>query len=176
MLLRLLMRKGASAWRAFGLELCPPVLHSSAGIVFRGLRCLSPHMKPPTTPTIFSAKHLAVSVALLVNVLMCTPAFAEDDYDRLIWRAREGNTGPALAVLRQAGNNASLAQLFDHILIASWAGAPEEVTDVYQRLPLSADVPPANVQLAAARALRDLKRWPEALAARRTGLQQHPQE
>jgi len=160
-----------SCWSCARLRFVPP-----PGIVFRGFRYLSPHMKQPTTPPTFSAKHLAVSVALLVNVLMCTPAFAEDDYDRLIRRAREGDTGPALAVLRQAGNNASPAQRFDHILIASWAGAPEEVADVYQRLPLSADVPPANVQLAAARALRDLKRWPEALAAWRTGLQQHPNE
>ncbi|KXU38633.1 poly-beta-1,6 N-acetyl-D-glucosamine export porin PgaA [Ventosimonas gracilis] len=105
------------------------------------------------------------------------PVFAdsEDDYDNLIRRARAGDTAPALHLLRQMGTTASLQKRFDHILIASWDNRPAEVLDVYQRLPKQVALP-AAVQIAAARAWRDQKRWTQSLAIWRAGLHQHPEQ
>jgi len=110
-------------------------------------------------------KPLLTSLVVLAICLPPFPAFAnsEDDYDNLIRRARVGDTEPALHLLRQMGATASLQKRFDHILIASWANRPAEVLGVYQRLPKQVS-PPAAVQIAAARAWRDQKRWTQSLA------------
>ena len=95
------------------------------------------------------------------------------DYDALITRARAGDYEPALAMLRQQGAGAGRQAIYDHIVIAGWAGRPGEAVAAYESLPRAAAVP-ADIQLAAARAYRDLRRWPEALAAYRAGLSRHP--
>ena len=59
--------------------------------------------------------------------------------------------------------------------MASWAGRPDEVTQTYAQLPAGAQ-PPADVRLAVARALRDLRRWPEALAQFRAGMRAYPSQ
>jgi len=119
-----------------------------------------------------------VGFFLLLGMLL--PVFAVEDYDTLIQRARGGDFAPALIHLRQAGNTASRAMQFDHILIASWADRPAEVIEVYNRLLPDADPPsaplPAHVQQAVARAFRDMKRWSEAQAVWRLGLHQYPGE
>lgn len=96
-----------------------------------------------------------------------------NDYDALIARARAGDYEPALAMLRQQGPGAGRQAVYDHIVIASWAGKPAETVAAYETLPAAAALP-ADIQLAAARAYRDLQRWPEALAAYRAGLRRHP--
>ena len=95
------------------------------------------------------------------------------EYDALIARARAGDYEPALAMLRQQGPGAGRQAVYDHIVIASWAGKPAETAAAYETLPAAAALP-ADIQLAAARAYRDLQRWPEALAAYRAGLRRHP--
>ncbi|CAB3902838.1 poly-beta-1,6 N-acetyl-D-glucosamine export porin PgaA [Achromobacter ruhlandii] len=95
------------------------------------------------------------------------------DYDALIARARAGDYEPALAMLRQQGPAAGRQAVYDHIVIAGWAGRPAEAVAAYETLP-AASAPPADIQLAVARAYRDLRRWPEALAAYRAGLRRHP--
>ncbi|WP_238923783.1 poly-beta-1,6 N-acetyl-D-glucosamine export porin PgaA [Achromobacter ruhlandii] len=95
------------------------------------------------------------------------------DYDALIARARAGDYEPALAMLRQQGPAAGRQAVYDHIVIAGWAGRPAEAVAAYETLP-AASAPPADIQLAVARAYRDLRRWPEALAAYRAGLRRYP--
>ena len=82
-------------------------------------------------------------------------------------RAR-GDHQPALAMLRALGRAGGPRAIQDRILVASWAGRPDEVTQTYAQLPAGAQ-PPADVRLAV-RALRDLRRWPEALAQFRAGM------
>ncbi|KGD92181.1 membrane protein [Achromobacter sp. RTa] len=113
---------------------------------------------------------LAASAALAPVLALASPA---NDYDDLIARARAGEYEPALIMLRQQGPDAGWRAIHDRIIIAGWAGKPDEVAAAYETLPAGAR-PPAEVQLAAARAYRDLQRWPEALAAYRAGLRSHP--
>jgi len=127
-----------------------------------------------------------VAAGLLATALLWPIAFvtaqpsgqdsvqASADYDQLMQRARAGDTGAALAYLRQLGTNANRMQRFDHIVIASWAGQPEEVLAVYQSLPKLSEPPPARVLQAVARALRDVRLWNEALAHWRAGLAWYP--
>lgn len=109
--------------------------------------------------------------ALLAPTL--TLAAPGNDYDALIERARAGDYEPALALLRQQGPAASRQAVYDHIVIAGWAGQPAEAVAAYETLP-PASALPADIQLAVARAYRDLRRWPDALAAYRQGLRRHP--
>ncbi|MGE8657090.1 MAG: poly-beta-1,6 N-acetyl-D-glucosamine export porin PgaA [Achromobacter sp.] len=112
--------------------------------------------------------------ALTASALLA-PALAAPgaDYDALIARARAGDYEPALALLRQQGPGAGRQAVYDHIVIAGWAGRPAEAVAAYETLP-PAGALPADIQLAVARAYRDLRRWPEALAAYRAGLRRHP--
>jgi len=101
----------------------------------------------------------------------------QEKYDALIVRAREGDSVPALEFLRGLGERATPSQRFDHILVASWADFPEEVSRIYKALPDNLkQTAPADVQQAVARALRNLKRFSEALAVSREGMKQHPQQ
>jgi len=106
------------------------------------------------------------------SVSVETKTLEISDYDQLVLKAREGDTEPALATLRQLGEEASLSQRFDHILIASWAGLNEEVVAVYDALPThDPNLLPAQVIATVARSLRDLKRWPQALELWQLGLE-----
>ena len=117
-----------------------------------------------------SALRALTACALLApSLALAAPAA---DYDALIARARAGDYEPALAMLRQ-GAGAGRQAVYDHIVIAGWAGRPAEAVAAYESLPPAAALP-ADIQLAAARAYRDLRRWPEALAAYRAGLRRHP--
>ncbi|MFY3693547.1 poly-beta-1,6 N-acetyl-D-glucosamine export porin PgaA, partial [Achromobacter xylosoxidans] len=111
--------------------------------------------------------------ALLAPVLALAAPGA--DYDALITRARAGDYEPALAMLRQQGAAAGRQAVYDHIVIASWAGRPAEAVAAYETLSPSLALP-ADIQLAVARAYRDLRRWPEALSAYRAGLRRHPDQ
>lgn len=111
--------------------------------------------------------------ALLAPVLALAAPGA--DYDALITRARAGDYEPALAMLRQQGAAAGRQAVYDHIVIASWAGRPAEAVGAYETLSPSLALP-ADIQLAVARAYRDLRRWPEALSAYRAGLRRHPDQ
>lgn len=96
-------------------------------------------------------------------------------YDSLIERARAGDYEPALAMLRAQGSAAGVRPVYDRIVIAGWADKPDEAIAAYETLP-AGSVPPADVQLAVARAYRDLQRWPQALDAYRQGMRRHPGE
>jgi len=126
-------------------------------------------------------RRFLTSMLLLMTVLNGTAVFAAapvtaEEYDSRIRDAREGRTEPALDMLRQMGDSASLNARYDHILIASWANRPDEVLAVYERLPAVRTPHPANVMQAVARAFRELGRWPESLAMWRAGLGQYPQD
>lgn len=116
-------------------------------------------------------------LSLLAACAILAPAMAlagpGNDYDALIARARAGDYEPALAMLRQQGQNGGKRAIYDHIIIAGWAGNPAEAITAYEQLPRGAALP-ADIQLAVARAYRDLRRWPEALAAFQAGAQRHP--
>lgn len=105
-------------------------------------------------------------------MLHSSMALAEPAYEQLIEQARHGDHGPALTFLRQAPTP-SPQQRLDHLLIASWAGLDDEVIRLYEqeREQLSGD---AEAQAAAARAYRDLQKWPEALDAYRHALSLAP--
>lgn len=108
-----------------------------------------------------------------VALLQAGLALADPGYDRLIEQARGGDHQPVLEFLRQAAE-LSPSRRLDHLLIAGWAGLDEEVIALYQR-----DAPQlaerVEVHAAAARAYRNLQRWPQALAALRQALQLQPE-
>lgn len=111
--------------------------------------------------------------ALLAPVLAL--AGPPDSYDALIERARAGDYEPALAMLRAQGSAGQVQAVHDRIVIAGWAGKPAEAIAAYESLPAGATMP-ATVQLAVARAYRDLQRWPQALSGYRAGMRHHPGE
>jgi len=126
--------------------------------------------RPPSPRAGTGLSLLAACAALAPALALSSPS---PDYDSLIARARAGEYEPALAMLREQGPAAGQRAIQDRIVIAGWAGRPAEAAAAYEMLPAGA-TPPAEVQLAAARAYRDLQRWPEALAAYRAGLRLHP--
>ncbi|PZX34716.1 Membrane protein [Cupriavidus phytorum] len=102
-------------------------------------------------------------------------AHADSDYDALIRRARAGDYAPALTMLRERVARAPLDQraAWDRIVIAGWAGRPDEVLEAYGNLGQTRAMPP-EVLAAVAGALRDQRRWDEALARYREGRQRFP--
>ncbi|WP_439685949.1 Poly-beta-1,6 N-acetyl-D-glucosamine export porin PgaA [Cupriavidus oxalaticus] len=128
----------------------------------------------------------------LAAALCCMPAPAQADaarfdaarfdaeYDALIQRARAGDYGSALAVLRErvASAPSDRRAAFDRIIIAGWAGRSDEVLAAYGELEQAgaARTAPPQVLAAAAGALRDQKRWDEALARYREGRRRFPAE
>ena len=144
----------------------PSALHKSAARPAR-------HRQAPA-PAARLRYGFAAVCAALAPLLCPAPAQAGDDYDALILRARRRPpTGAGHAArLGPAGGPRAIQ---DRILVASWAGRPDEVTQAYAQLPAGAQ-PPADVRLAVARALRDLRRWPEALAQFRDGMRAYPSQ
>ncbi|MBB1626955.1 poly-beta-1,6 N-acetyl-D-glucosamine export porin PgaA [Achromobacter sp. UMC71] len=132
-------------------------------------------MQPPLRAACARWQALTACAVLAPALAWAAPAWAAqgNDYDALIARARAGDYEPALAMLRQQGPDASRQAVYDHIVIAGWAGRPAEAVAAYETLPSTAALP-ADIQLAAARAYRDLRRWPEALTAFRAGQHRHP--
>ena len=121
----------------------------------------------------------------LAAALCCMPAPAQADaeyaeYEALIQRARAGDYGSALAMLRErvASAPSDRRAAFDRIIIAGWAGRSDEVLAAYGELEQAgaARTAPPQVLAAAAGALRDQKRWDEALARYREGRQRYPAE
>lgn len=116
----------------------------------------------------------------LMLLLSAAPALAlaASDYDMLIQRARNGDYQPALEMLqqREQQGQADMRSRYDHMLIASWAGLPNEVLRLYQQSGQAAEKLPASVLLAVARAYRDTKDWDQALALYRTGQKRYPKE
>jgi biofilm PGA synthesis protein PgaA len=119
---------------------------------------------------------LAVGLAAAMSCL-ALPAQADPIYDTLIQRARAGDYEPALALLRErmASTPTDRRAAYDRIVIASWAGRSAEVLDTYGQLG-SAPTLPAEALSAVARALRDERRWDEALAHYREGRRRFPQQ
>ncbi|MFW7342169.1 poly-beta-1,6 N-acetyl-D-glucosamine export porin PgaA [Pollutimonas sp. H1-120] len=95
------------------------------------------------------------------------------EYDRLITRARDGDYGPALEMLRKHEPGTTSRAVYDHITIASWAGRPAEAVTAYEAIPVARTMP-ADALLAAARSYRDLRRWPQAIALFRKGAARYP--
>lgn len=104
------------------------------------------------------------------------PAHAENqtNYDALILRARAGDYEPALAMLRQQAVGNTRAA-FDQIIIASWAGKPDEAIATFEAIH-PRPVLPADVLQTVARAYRDKYRWPDALALYREGMRRFPSD
>ena len=91
-------------------------------------------------------------------------------YDALLERARSGDYQPALSFLRaQQANWQSPRYLNDHLLIAGWAGEDAEVVALYEQQ-ASVQVLSADALAVVARAYRNLRQWPAALAVYRQGL------
>ncbi|GLC95562.1 poly-beta-1,6 N-acetyl-D-glucosamine export porin PgaA [Cupriavidus sp. TA19] len=118
----------------------------------------------------------------LAAALCCMPAPAQADaaYDALIQRARAGDYASALTMLRErvASAPSDRRAAFDRIIIAGWAGRPGEVLAAYGALEQAgvARSAPPQVLAAVAGALRDQKRWDEALARYREGRRRFPDE
>lgn len=119
---------------------------------------------------------------LLLSLLMSsafglsTPALAENqtNYDALILRARAGDYEPALTMLRQQPATNTRAA-YDRIVIAGWAGKPEETIATFEAMHPRPALP-ADVLQTVARAYRDTYRWPEALALYREGMRRFPSD
>ena len=123
-------------------------------------------------------------VALLPWVVACAlmpwPAYSatvDPEYDALIIQARQGNYGPALAMLRQraAMNAQDTRAIIDLIVIAGRAGRSAEVIEVYESLAVSLPLP-AEALATVARAYRDEKQWNQALMMYRKGAQPYPKD
>lgn len=118
-----------------------------------------------------------MALFLLVAGVPCIAASA-GTYDALIRGARDGHYEPALVMLREYGKQhpADLRAIYDHILIAQWAGKDGEVLAVYEASrPLLHHMPSAALS-AVARANRDTKRWSDALAFYREGKRRFPRD
>ncbi|MEO6983998.1 MAG: tetratricopeptide repeat protein, partial [Paralcaligenes sp.] len=105
-------------------------------------------------------------------------ATSPKSYDALITEARAGHYEPALVMLREYGQQHPSNQraVYDHIIIAQWAGKNDEALSAYETLgPAAMHMPPAALS-AAARASRDTKRWDQALALYRQGRKRFPQD
>ncbi|MFD4841022.1 poly-beta-1,6 N-acetyl-D-glucosamine export porin PgaA [Achromobacter sp. NPDC058515] len=128
--------------------------------------------KGPKQPRVAGSRlNLMAASAVLAPALALSAPL--EDYDALVARARAGDYEPALAMLRQQGPEAGARAVHDRIIIAGWAGRPAEAIAAYEALPAGAALP-ADVQLAVARAYRDARRWPEALAGYRAGARRYP--
>ena len=118
-------------------------------------------------------------VAAIAPAAMPAPvaiaAPAAPDYDSLIARARDGDTEPALAYLRNvradAPERTRLAA--DHITVATWSGADQEAITVFESQPDRTALPDYAL-LAAGRAYRKQERLGDALATYELALQRKP--
>lgn len=117
-------------------------------------------------------RHILATLSLGA-ALVCGPVYAQttNDYDALIMRAREGDTGPALEALRTrvAEYPEDLRAAYDRIAIAGWAGRDEEVIAAYQLLPGAARADADTIETVA-KAYRNRQQWNEALALYREGV------
>jgi biofilm PGA synthesis protein PgaA len=109
--------------------------------------------------------------SLLCSVLLFSAwVQGQPAYDALLERARGGDYAPALSFLRaQQANWQSPRYLTDHLLIASWAGEDAEVVALYEQH-AATQVLSADALVGVARAYRNLRQWPQALAVYRQGL------
>ncbi|KJH88400.1 membrane protein [Pseudomonas fluorescens] len=109
-------------------------------------------------------------VALCSQLCWSVAALADPAYDQMVLDARSGHYAPALTALRQVPTEqASTAQISDHLQIASWAGLDAEVVNVYETQGRYRDLP-VQALTAAARAYRNLKRWDPAIELYRRAL------
>ena len=113
----------------------PSALHKSAARPAR-------HRQAPA-PAARLRYGFAAVCAALAPLLCPAPAQAGDDYDALILRARAPATTnrrwPCCALLGPAGGPRAIQ---DRILVASWAGRPDEVTQAYAHRPPARSRPP----------------------------------
>ncbi len=118
-----------------------------------------------------------MAAALLVAGMPCFAA-SVGTYDALIRGARDGHYEPALVMLREYGKQhpADLRAIYDHILIAQWAGKDDEVLAVYQSSRALLHHMPSAALSAVARANRDTRRWSDALSFYREGKQRFPRD
>ena len=118
-------------------------------------------------------RHGFAAVCAALALLCPAPAQAGDDYDALILRARAGDHQPALAMLCALGRRRPRASR-----TASWwqLGGPARRGDADLRATArrARSRPPTPVGGGAA--LRDLRRWPEALAQFRAGMRAYPSQ
>ena len=108
---------------------------------------------------------------------LCWPmlVLADTAYDQMVLDARAGHYTPALSALRQVpADQASAAQISDHLQIASWAGLDAEVVKVYEAQGRYRTLP-VQALTATARAYRNLKRWDSAAELYRQALVIDPQ-
>lgn len=113
-----------------------------------------------------SAK-LFKSGTCLFAVSMIWPIFAygaNPAYDELIIQARKGDRQPLLTYLNAREQNAPLTpeQVADWLQVSAWADNDVQTQEVWRRYQDKMAIP-VRGQIAAARALRNLKKWDESL-------------
>ena len=115
---------------------------------------------------------------VLLAASTCVFSASPKEYNALIKKAQAGDYQPALAMLRERNQTApdDLRALYDHIIVAGWAGNTDEVLEVYRSLKPTRKSLPAEVQSAVARAYRDTKQWDQALALYRDGARRFPKQ
>ena len=119
-------------------------------------------------------RHGFAAVCAALAPLLCpAPAQAGDDYDALILRARAGDHQPALAMLRALGRRPA-RHPGPHP--GGQLGGPARRGDADLRATARRRAAARRRRLAVARALRDLRRWPEALAQFRAGMRAYPSQ
>src|SRR5690606_14855489 len=112
-----------------------------------------------------------VSLLLVLTVgamppLHAQPVTQSQEYRQAIEQARAGRHAWALDWLAQQAERHPLEPRIRHdqLIVAGWAGRHQEVMRLYQSLPANALPLPKAALAAAARAYRDGRIWPTALA------------
>lgn len=115
-------------------------------------------------------------VAALVLASSQAMAVTPKQYNALIKKARQGDYEPALQMLRERNQEkpSDRRALYDHILIAGWAGKTDEIISVYEAMGPAADTLPASALSTVARAYRDTKQWDKSLVLYREGVRRFP--
>ncbi|HYB10088.1 MAG TPA: poly-beta-1,6 N-acetyl-D-glucosamine export porin PgaA [Alphaproteobacteria bacterium] len=94
-------------------------------------------------------------------------------HERAVKLARSGDTASALAILQALAKKHpdDLGVIRDEMVVFGWAGRPSDVVRIFERLPHDE---PDYVLASAARAYRDLKRFPDALKLYQEGVRRFP--
>ena len=103
---------------------------------------------------------------LIISLFLTSSALAADAaYDQLIIQARNGQTADLLNWLHTENKHHGLnsGQVADWLQVAQWAGQDQETMTVWRQYHGNVAIPARGV-VAAARASRNLKQWPQSLA------------
>ncbi|WP_397473317.1 poly-beta-1,6 N-acetyl-D-glucosamine export porin PgaA [Pusillimonas sp.] len=134
--------------------------------------------RPPAWRTAMQGCAAVLLVLAAPATTLAQTTFSSDDYRMVIEAARAGRHDWALQKLAEQAalypDNARIRH--DQLIVAGWAGQPDEIIRLYQTLPQKALPLPRGALAAVARAYRDERQWTTALALYREGMRRFPED